>query len=239
MPLLAVVVIGVIVMVGSYVQTTIGLGLGMLGAPLIALIEPTLLPTMLLMLATVVSFGVMVAEWSHVSWRTISWTLPARIPGTILGVWLATTFNHRVLGVVIAIAVLAAVALTVGAVEVRQSPLTLVTAGFAAGTTGTAAAIGGPAMAIVMAHRPMEEVRATLSVFFVVGSVMSVLWFQVQDALPRAAVSLTILYLPIVAGAMMLGSRTHRRIPRETFRRAVLALCAASALILLVKSLTG
>lgn len=238
-PLWAVALIAVIVLVGAFVQATIGLGLGLLGAPLIALVEPTLLPTLLLLLAIPVSSGVLWVERHHISWRVIAWALPSRVPGTVLGVWLATAFDDRVLGVVVGVLVLVAVGLSVHAVEVRQTPLTLAGAGLAAGTFGTAAAIGGPPMAIVMAERPPREVRGTLSFFFVVGSVMSVLLFWAQGALPRSSVVLAIGYLPLVALAFWAGDHAHRRIPQEAFRRVVLTLCAGSAVVLLVKSVIG
>ena len=234
-----VVLIGLIVLVGSFFQATLGLGLGMLGAPLIALLEPQLVPTMLLLLAIPTSTGVLWSERHHIDWRVVGWALPARIPGTVLGVWRATAFSHRFLGIVVGLLVLAAVWLAFHAVEVRQTPTTLVTAGFAAGTSGTAAAIGAPPMAIVMAHRPPREVRGTLSLFFVAGSVLSVLLFWYEDAMPRASVTLAAVYLPLVLLAFVLGTWANRRIPREAFRRVVLGLCALSATVLLVKSALG
>ncbi len=238
-PLWAVVVIALIVAVGSFVQATIGLGLGLLGAPLIALIEPALVPTLLLVLSIPVSSGVLWVERHHVSWRVIAWALPARIPGTVIGVWLTTAFSDRGLGIVVGLMVLGAVWLTFHTVEVAQTPVTLMGAGLAAGTAGTAAAIGGPPMAIVLAHRPPREVRGTLSMFFVVGSVMSVLLFWAEGELPGASVALALAYLPLVALAFWAGHRAHTRIPREAFRRAVLLLCAGAATVLLVKSALG
>lgn len=238
-PLWAVALIAAIIAVGAFVQATIGLGLGLFGAPLIALIEPALVPTLLLLLAIPVSAGVLWVERHHIDWRVIAWALPARVPGTVIGVWLTTAFSDRGLGIVVSVMVLGAVWLTFHTVEVRQTPVTLMGAGFAAGTAGTAAAIGGPPMAIVLAHRPPREVRGTLSLFFVVGSVMSVVWFWVQGELPRASVTLGVGYLPLVALAFWAGHHAHTRIPRETFRRAVLLLCAGSATVLLVKSLLG
>lgn len=226
-------------LVGSFIQSTIGLGLGLFGAPLIALVEPSLVPTLLLLLAIPTSTGVLVQEWRQIDWRVVAWALPARIPGTLLGVWLVTSFSHRVLGVVVGALVLVAVGLALRAVEVETTPAALVTAGFAAGTAGTAAAIGGPPMAIVLAHRPPRQVRGTLSLFFVAGSVMSALWFWIQGAMPTSSVHLTLLYLPVIAVAFAAGTWANRRIPRERFRMLVLALCALSALVLLVKSILG
>ena len=235
----AAILVGLIVAIGCFIQATVGLGLGLFGAPLIALIEPQLVPTLLLLLAIVVSTGVTVAEFKHIDWRVIAWALPARIPGTWLGVWLATSFSHRLLGIAVGVMVLVAVWLSFHTVEVRQTPLTLVGAGLAAGTTGTAVAVGGPPMALVMAHRPPREVRGTLSFFFVVGSLMSVIWFAAAGELSRDVVVLGAAYLPLVGLALLLGTWTHQRIPREAFRRVVLVLCASSAVVLLVKSVLG
>ena len=238
-PVWTIAVIGLIVLVGAFVQATIGLGLGLLGAPLIALMEPQLVPTLLLLLAVPVSTAVLVVERHHVDWRVVAWALPARVPGTLLGVWLVTAIAGRWLGVAVAVMVLVAVALALHTVEVRQTPATLVGAGFVAGTAGTAVAVGGPPMAIVMAHRPPREVRGTLSLFFVVGSVMSVVWFAVVGELPRSSIALAVAYLPLLAVAFPLGSLANHRLPRERFRRGVLALCALSAVVLLVRSLLG
>ena len=153
----------------------------------------------------------------------IAWSLPARVPGTYLGVWLATGFSDRVLGIAVGLMVLGAVWLSFHTVEVSQTPVTLVGAGFAAGVAGTAVAVGGPPMAIVLAHRPPREVRGTLSFFFVIGSIMSAAWFAAVGELPRESVVLGLAYLPLVGVALLLGAWAHRRIPRESFRRAVLA----------------
>lgn len=238
-PVWAIAVIGLVVLGGAFVQATIGLGLGLLGAPLIAMLEPRLVPTLLLLLAVPVSASVLAVERHHVDWRVLAWALPARVPGTVLGVWLVSVTAARWLGVVVAVMVLVAVALALHTVEVRQTPTTLVGAGFVAGTAGTASAIGGPPMAIVLAHLPPRVVRGTLSVFFVVGSVMSVVWFAVAGELPQASLALATLYLPLLAVAIPLGSRANHRIPRERFRRVVLGLCAVSAVVLLVRSLVG
>lgn len=238
-PLWTVLLIGAIVLVGGFVQATVGLGLGMLGAPLIALIEPRLVPSMLLLLAIPVSGAVLLAERRHIDWRVVGWALPARVPGTFLGAWLVTVFSNRGLAVVISVVVLLGVLLALRTVALPQTPATLVGAGLASATAGTAAAIGGPPMAIVMAHRPAAETRATLSLFFTAGSLLSVVVLAAQGAIPQAALLLAAAYLPLLVIAFPLGSWAIRVIPREAFRRGVLALCAVSAGLLLVKAMLG
>ena len=44
-------------------------------------------------------------ERHHIDWRVIAWALPARVPGTLLGVWLVTAIAGRWLGVAVAVMV--------------------------------------------------------------------------------------------------------------------------------------
>lgn len=129
--------------------------------------------------------------------------------------------------------------MTAHAVEVPFTPAALALAGFAAGTSGTATAVGGPPIAIVLAQRPPGEARATMSLFFFVGSLLSIGWFAVQGQLPAQSWRLAVVLMPLVVAAFLAGVWARRRIPREVFRRAVLLLCAVAALVLLVRSLLG
>lgn len=47
-----------------------------------------------------------------------------------------------------------------------------VVAGGVSGVTGTAAAIGGPFMAMVLQHEAPTRLRSTLAVFFTAGSIL-------------------------------------------------------------------
>ncbi len=236
-PLDVVIVLAVVIAFGAFVQSVVGLGLGLLGAPFVALLQPSLAPTLMLWLAVPLSLFVLLAEWRHVNWWAIRWALPARIPGTALGVWLVALVSDRVLGIAVGVMVLVAVALAVRVVEVRFTPARLFLAGFAAGTSGTATSIGGPPMAILFAHRSPQETRATLSVFFFVGTVLSVALFAATDQMPAASLWLAVCFLPIVVASFVVGLKARGRIPREAFRRVVLVVCAGSAVLLLARSL--
>ena len=57
--------------------------------------------------------------------------------------------------------------------------------------------------------------------------------------MPHSSVVLALCYLPLLLVATVLGTWANRRVPRGVFRRGVLALCACSALVLLLKSVLG
>jgi uncharacterized membrane protein YfcA len=235
-PVGVVLVLAVVVAVGALVQSVVGLGLGLLGAPVVALLEPSLTPTLMLWMAVPLSVFVLAAEWSHVNWWATAWALSARVPGTALGVWLVAAFSDRALGLAVAVMVLLAVVLAYRVVEVRFTPGRLFLAGFAAGTSGTATSIGGPPMAIMFAHRPAQETRASLAVFFLGGTLLSLALFAATDQMPAASLWLMLLFLPLVVGGFLVGKAVRGRIPSDAFRRVVLAVCATSAVVLMARS---
>ncbi|HEY3530941.1 MAG TPA: sulfite exporter TauE/SafE family protein [Nocardioides sp.] len=231
-----VVAIGLVVTLGAYVQAVVGLGIGLLGAPVVALVDPSLVPDLTLWLALLISGLNLLGEHEHVDWRSTAWSLPARVPGTVVGAWLVAVFSEKQIGVVLAAMVLAAVALSLRALEVPVNAATLATAGFVAGATGTATSIGGPPIALLYQRREPHVARATMSVFFFVGVVLSLGGLAIAGALDREPSVLALLMAPGVVLAYVVGRHTRNVIDRETFRRGVLVVCAFSALVLLVRS---
>jgi uncharacterized membrane protein YfcA len=231
-----VVLIGLVVTVGAYVQAVVGLGLGLLSAPVVALLEPSLVPVLTLWLALLISGLNLADEHEHVDWRATAWSLPARVPGTVVGAWLVAVFTEEQIGVVLAVMVLIAVALSVHTVDVPLNPVTLSTAGFVAGTTGTATSVGGPPIALLYQHADPKVARATMSVFFFVGVILSLGGLAIAGSLGREPSLLALVMAPGVLVGYVVGRRTRTRVDREVFRRGVLVVCTVSAVILLVRS---
>jgi uncharacterized membrane protein YfcA len=234
----AVVLIGVVAVIGAFVQAVVGLGVGLVSAPVIALVAPSYVPVLPLWLALLVSGLMLAGERLHVDWRAIAWALPARIPGTVVGAWLVTRFTEGRLGVALAVMVLLAVAITVRAVVIPVNPGTLVTAGFVAGVSGTATSIGGPPIALLFQQRAPAVVRATLAVFFFAGVIFSIGGLAVGGSLDRDASEVALVTAPGVLVGFLVGRTVRTRIPGGTFRAGVLVVCAASAVALLVRSVT-
>ena len=231
-----VVLIGLVVMLGAYVQAVVGLGLGLLSAPVVALVEPSLVPVLTLWLALLVSGLNLVDEHEHVDWRSTAWSLPARVPGTVVGAWLVAAFTEEQIGVALAVMVLIAVALSVHTLDVPLNPATLATAGFVAGATGTATSVGGPPIALLYQRGDPQVVRATLSVFFFVGVILSLSGLAITGSLDREPSVLALAMAPGVVVGYVVGRGTRGLVDREAFRRGVLVACTVSAMILLVRS---
>jgi uncharacterized membrane protein YfcA len=233
----AVVLIGLVTVLGAYVQAVVGLGMGLLGAPVVALVDPSLVPVLTLWLALLISGLNLLGEHEHVDWRSTAWSLPARVPGTVIGAWLVASFTEQQIGVALSAMVLLAVALSVRTVDVPVTPVTLATAGLVAGATGTATSIGGPPIALLYQRTEPHVARATMSVFFFVGVVLSLSGLAVSGSLDREPSLLALVLAPGVVLGYVVGRRTRGLVDQGVFRWGVLVVCTASALVLLARSL--
>jgi uncharacterized membrane protein YfcA len=232
-------VIAAAVVVGSTVQSAVGLGVGLVAAPVTALLAPTLMPGTLLIVAVLMPCLTLIHDHHDIDWRGLSWSLPARLPGTLVGVWVVATLTERELGIMIGLVVLLAVAVTWRAVVVPVNRLTLTTAGFTSGITGTATSIGGPPIAIVYQHRPARQIRTTMAVYFLVGATLSLGALMVAGDLTGEQVVSGLALLPFLALGTLAGAWARRSMPAHVVRPSVLIVSSASAVVLLVRSILG
>ena len=231
-----VVLLAVALLVGATVQGTVGLVLGLVGAPIAAMVAPDTMPDLLLWLALLMPMVTLVREHHEIDWGGLAWSLPLRLPGTVLGVLLVSWFSTRQLGVAIAVMVLLAVALTAHAVVVPVRRTTLMTAGLVSGVTGTATSIGGPPLALLYQHRSARQVRSTLAIYFVAGAGMSLIGLGAAGELSWRDVELAALLVPVLVAGFAVSGPIRRHVDAGHTRAAVLTVCAASALVLLVRS---
>jgi uncharacterized protein len=229
-------VLGLAAVLGAFVQSVVGLGMGLVAAPVVGIVTPALVPVLPLCLALLISGLMLVGERAHIDRRALAWSLPARVPGTVVGAWLVVAFTEQQIGIALAVMTLVAVAVAVRATRIPITPATLVGAGFGAGVTGTATSIGGPAIALLFQREPPAVMRSTLSVFFFVGVLISLSGLELSGSLDRTASMLALVLAPGVVVGFLIGSVSRDRIDRDTFRRAVLIVCTVSALALLVRS---
>ncbi len=226
-----------VVLLGSAVQSVVGLGLNLVSAPVVTLLAPSLMPELPLALAVLLPLATLATDRAEVDWRGLAWVLPARVVGTVLGVALLGWFTTRELGVAVGVMVLVAVALTWRAVEVPVTRPSLLAAGFVAGASGTTTSIGGPPVALLYQHRSPQQVRSTLAVFFSVGALVSLAAIALGGQFHTAALPVTLLLAPVLVVGAVSGSRLRGLLPARATRVAVLVVCAASGLLVLGRTL--
>ena len=227
------------VLVGATVQSTVGLGLGLVAAPVISFLDPTLMPGAMLIAVILLPILTLAQEWRHVDWKGVAWGVPARIPGTIVAVWVVAVLEPRVLAGFIAVMVLAAVGLSVWSVRIRITPLSLVAAGGLSGFAGTATSVGGPPMALLYQYEEPARVRATLAAFFLVGSTVSLAALALGGQVDDRTVVVGLIMIPFVGSGFLLGNVLRRWVDASRLRVVMLCVVTMSAFGLLAQVVLG
>lgn len=227
------------VSLGALVQGSVGLGLGLVAAPIVTLVDASLMPGVMLCLAAVLPLLTLAHEWRATDWRGIGWSLSGRLPGTLLGVLVVSAVSTRLLGLLVGCMVLVAVALTVRVVRLPMRPAVLLGAGAVSGVTGTATSIGGPPVALVYQHVSGPRLRATMAAYFMLGSLVSLAALAAAGELRAEQATTALALSPFLLVGFGLAQVVRRYVDAGRTRSAVLGVCAASATVLLVRSILG
>ena len=231
-----VVLLATTLVVGAAVQGLVGLGVGMVSAPVVTLLEPSLMPGMLLVMSLATPLVTLVHEHHDIDWRGLAWSLPMRVPGTAIGLLLVASVSRSSLGLAVAIMVLLGVLVTIRSVHLPVNRLSLSVVGVLSGVTGTTTSISGPPIAVLYQHQAASRIRCTLAVYFAVGAVLSLVGLAATGQLTVAEVGIGALLLPALVVGVLVARVLRGRLPSDSIRGGVLAVCIASALLLLVRS---
>lgn len=233
------VIIALAVLVGTIVQGCVGLGLGLVAAPVTALVEPALMPGMLLWLTLVLPMFTVAREWAEIDWWGLRWALLGRLPATAVGASIVALVSTKTLSIMVGLVILLAVVLTARTVRLPMRASVLVGAGVISGVSGTATSIGGPPLALVYQRELGPKVRATLAIYFIVGVTVSLFGLAMVDELTMRQATTALWLMPLVAVGFGLSVVLRSRIDGTWLRRSVLVVCALSALALLARSLAA
>ncbi|MFW0797186.1 sulfite exporter TauE/SafE family protein [Gordonia sp. CPCC 205515] len=237
MSAMAFAVIAIAVCLASCMQASIGFGMGMLAAPVVALVEPSLLPGTLIASATVVSLMVVVRERTSLDLRGTGWALAGRIPGTIAGALLLMWLPERGLALMLAAVVLSGVVLAGLGWQPMPLRRNLATAGAASGLLGTATSIGGPPMALVMSGEEGAKVRSNMSAFFLVGSLMSLGALLATGHLHTDIALTVVALIPAVVAGYVASRFVNRHLDKGRLRAASIAVSSLGAVLLIGQQL--
>jgi len=170
---LAAVLTLVAVAVGAVIQVSIGFGYAFVAVPTMALLYPEALPVTPLLLALPMTALMTAREWRSIDVTGFFLITAARAVGTAAGVALLVLVPVSFLSILIGLLITAVALLSFFSPNFEVTNKTRIAGGMASGITSTTAAIGGPPLALIYQDRSGAELRSTLSVSFVVGTVMS------------------------------------------------------------------
>lgn len=238
MPVATVLLVGgLAVTVGALVQGGVGLGLGIVAAPVVTLLDPALMPGSMLMAGAALPALMLAGEAGYADWSGVSWALAGRLAGTAAGIWVLVEIPAQALGILVGTVVLAMIALTTLGAGLPRNRWTLLAAGVLSGTTGTATSIGGPPVALLYQREQGPQVRASLALFLCVGNCLALAALALVGHLPGRAVGAGLIFIACAAAGLAVATRFRRFVDAGRIRVAVLLIAAASAVILIARGL--
>ena len=226
-----------VVTIGATLQGSVGLGLGMFGAPMLMLVDPSFIPGPLLCAALVLTLLLTHRERHSIHFPDLRWTLSGRVVGIILGLGLLASLSPGRLRLVFGVLILVAVAMSASGLHLRIGPRTLVAAGVLSGLMGTTVSVGGPAMALVYQHSPGARIRGTLSAYFVVGVSMSLLGLSLVGLFGREQLILAVALLPGILLGYSVSRYTARALDKGPTRVVVLSISAAAGILVILRQI--
>jgi uncharacterized membrane protein YfcA len=221
--------------VGAAVQGSVGFGLSLVAVPLLALIEPRLLPGPLLCVAIVLTLLLAHRERHSIDFHGVTWGIAGRIPGAVVGAMALTVMPPERISLMIGILVILAVGISMLPVRIRPTAPRLLGAGVLSGFMGTTAAVGGPPIALLLQHSPGPQLRGTLSGFFVLGASVSLLALIVIGRFGLSELALSLLLLPGIILGFWVSGHGARMLDRGYTRTVVLALSSAAAVVVILR----
>ncbi len=229
-----------VIVLAGIVQSTAGIGFGLVAAPVLVFLDPAMVPGSVIFLGTLVSFLSAVRDLPQVQLRYVAAGLAGRAPAALFAASLVALASPAVFQVLFASSILLAVGLSLLAPRFDPSVPRVAAAGVVSGVMGTLTGVGAPPFALALQNAPAGELRATMNAVLLFGAILSMLalaWFGAfgwADILRGASL------MP----AALLGFWTARyviRAPRTAalLRPAVLSLCVLSSLVLLLSAVLG
>ena len=228
-----------ILAIGSAIQGSVGFGLGVFGAPLLALLDPRLVPGPILLDALLLTILVAVREWKWVRFADLVWAVPGRLAGTAIAVVLMKAVPAERFQVALGLLILAAVAISAWGPKLPLNPRTLTVAGMAAGIMSTFTSIGGPPIALLYQHEEGPRVRGTLAAFFTIGVIFSMGGLHVAGRFGWTEVRLAAWLLPGVVFGFVLSRWSARWLDRGHTRALVLVTSAVASVLVVISGLVA
>ena len=227
----------VTVLVGSTLQGSIGFGMGLFASPILILLDERFVPAPILLSTWVMTTFLILRERHAVDVRGLRWAVAGRAVGTVMAATVLTLLPRDRMPLVFGVLVLIGVAMSLSGLRFRPSRSVLLGAGAMSAVMGTIASIGGPPMALVYQDAPGARLRATMSSFFWMGTVMSLVVLRFVGRFGEDEVRLTLVILPGVLLGLLASRWASAVVDRGYTRAVVLTLAAAAGLAVIIRQL--
>ena len=222
---------------GGTLQGSLGLGLGFVTVPLLAIIDPRFLPGPLIMAALLLTILLAVRDHESIQLKGISWVLAGRVLGTFMGIQLLVIVPRNSLSIIFAVMVIIGVAISLSGIRIKLNSKNLLGGGTLSGLMATTAAIGGPPLALLYQYMHGPALRGTLSSIFVFGALISLAALSSVGYFGLLELKLSLVLMPGILVGFFLSRYGAKVLDQGFIRPAILVFSLLSGLLVIMKTL--
>lgn len=223
------------------VRGATGFGFSLIAIVLLTWIfPPALAASLILVWEILASLVHLPFVWRQVDWKALRWLMVGVALGTPLGVWTLVVMPPAIMvGIINAVVVVLALAMLRGA-RPSTTPNAWQTTGVGvvSGIINGASANGGPPVILLFLSSPAGAAvgRASLIAFFLFTDVWASLFYWREGLMTLNTLRDAVIFLPVLALGLWVGSRCFARIDEARFKKLVLMLLLVVSLTALVRS---
>lgn len=232
------ILIGVfIVSLGAFTQGSIGFGFALVSAPLLMLINAEYVPGPVITAALLTAMLVSFRERKSADLSKIKWLVTGRIIGNLAGAAIVAYISVQKFTVLFGVLVILAVILSASGLHIKVNIHNMISAGFLSGFMGTTVSIGGPPAALLFQHERGPKFRATMSNFFMIGVIFSILSLMLMGEYGLRESILGVSLFPGVLLGVYISQHMTKKLDKHAIRPYVLGLSGISGFLAILKVL--
>ncbi len=220
-------------LLAAAIHGVVGFGFNFIGAPVLLLIYPRLVPAPIVLVSVVMVCLVGWKSRQHIVVRHLGWAIAASALGAVLAGVAIAAVSLRTYQALFGTMLLVAVAVSLGGWRPRLTAGNASVAGLISGFIGTITSIGGPPVALLYQGLTADQVRGTLSAFFLLTTPFVLFALLGAGRLTLIEVELSVVLLP----GMLMGYACSRllvkRLDQGMTRIGILVISAVGAFVLL------
>lgn len=227
------------VFAGAVIQGSIGFGFSLTAVPTLALVRPEALPVTVLCLAIPMTSFMALNERRSINLPAFAWITSGRVPGTVIGAGLLAIIPDNSLARFLGLFIIAAVLTSFIGPSFHPTRIAQLSGGLASGIMSTAAALGGPPLALVNQRSSGPKLRSTLALSFLAGILMSLAVLTLTGNVAAWHLFLALKLLPAAILGLLTSHWVANLLDERWLRPAVLGFAAVSGLFVLVLGSVG
>jgi uncharacterized membrane protein YfcA len=226
-----------VTLVGAAFQSVIGIGFALFAAPLLFLLNPLYLPGPILTLGLVLTLIVTINQRRALTFKRMVPAISGRIPGSFLGIALLAFVPAPLFAIGFGSLLILSVWLSYHHLTVTPNTRNLFIAGLFSGLMGTTTSVGGPPIALVYQNVDRVQTRNDLSLFFLVGTLVSITLLSVYGHYGLRELQLSLELSPAIIVGFLLGKVIETRLETVHIKPVIAAICLVSSVLVITKGL--